>query len=668
MNGYKKLALAAAVSSVVGIAGCGGSSGGGSTGGETVSGETISGTATAPAGTVASFDQPSIFEVALNFVVAPVAAAITGLEPVEGATVELIRVDDEGNQVGDVLAETATSITGDYKLTLPQGVNLAGNLVVRITGQNNQQLRAQVVEKDVDISPVSEFVLRKFIETGADLDQLVVNDVVKLSGKVEEFDLTAGANLDEMFSTLEKEVGAFVETEVATISAAGADVSLIAGDYANAALAFQLHDDDGGGYGTFAHDMWLGQFKFADGGSGTVNMTYLSEDSVYGNLNGPSIPNSSVYYEVSPSDGEDPETFPGSFNTKGVLSVQGEFEEEIGDADYPYGWRYPATTYVFQQVADKGLFFGLTHEAAVRYGLTDSYDALDPNDRQGDEVFRTLEVFARKPANLTGADLSGDYGRVYFGSQLYSGSLELRAETNTVTFSSGFSADLNAGLAHTIFVDGNGADYADQDVAAETGISLNIAADGTIAGDSGAVGFVSEDASYLDFSESYGSYVDGTSTPSDFAEFNKTMMVKLPSSVPDLSAKKYRLMMVSSALEGGSTGFIAMFASQFNTYMTMNSNTAGSVTGNFSEISKNEGLGSDITASVDKVSAVEFSMEVASNGATTITVADTDGDTKFEGFFNEDASLGVFTVGYLQTDAQNYDELGLAVLVDVTGK
>ncbi|HAC30283.1 MAG TPA: hypothetical protein DCF82_21120, partial [Marinobacter hydrocarbonoclasticus] len=209
MNGFKKLALAAAVSSVVGIAGCGGSSGGGSTGGETVSGETISGTATAPGeeGTIASFTQPSIFEVALNFVVAPVAAAITGLNPVKGATVELIRVDDEGNQIGDVLAQTATSTTGNYKLTLPQGVNLAGNLVVRITGQNNKQLRAQVVEKDVDINPVSEFVLRKFIETGADLDQLVVTDVVKLSGKVEEFDLTAGANLDEMFSTLESEVG-----------------------------------------------------------------------------------------------------------------------------------------------------------------------------------------------------------------------------------------------------------------------------------------------------------------------------------------------------------------------------------------------------------------------------------------------------------------------------
>jgi len=666
MNHFKKLALAAAVSSAVAITGCSNSSSSDTSG--TASGETISGTASAPGGAVASLTQQNIFEIALNFVVTPVAAAITGLEPIKGATVELIRVDDEGNQIGDALAETVTSITGDYTLTLPQGVNLAGNLIVRIQGPN-QELRAQVVEKDVDISPVSEFVLRKFIETGADLDQLVVADVVKLSGKVEEFDLTAGANLDEMFSALEREVGAFVETQVATISSAGADVSLIAGDYANAALAFQLHDDDGrDGYGTFAHDMWLGNFEFADGGSGTVNMTYLSEDSVYGNLAGFAIESSSVYYQAEPSSGEDPETFPGAFNTKGVLSVQGEFEEEIGDSSYPYGWRYPATTYVFQQVADKGLFFGLTHEAAVRYGLTDSYDALDPNDRQGDEVFRSLEVFARKPANLTDADLSGDYGRVYFGSRFYPGSLELRTETNTVTFS-GFSADLSAGLAHTVTIDSGGADYADEDVTAESGISLTIAADGTISAESGGtVGFVSEDAGYLDFSESNGSYVDGTSTSSDFAEFNKTMMVKLPSSAPDLSAKKYRLMMVSSALEGGPTGSIAMFASQFNTYMSMNSNTAGSVTGNFSEISKNGGLGSDITASVDKVSAVEFSMEVASNGATTITVADTDGDTKFEGFFNEDASLGVFTVGYLQTDAQNYDELGLAVLVDVTGK
>src|SRR5690606_41736873 len=82
---------------------------------------------------------------------------------------------------------------------------------------------------------------------------------------------------------------------------------------------------------------------------------------------------------------------------------------------------------------------------------------------------------------------------------------------------------------------------------------------------------------YLDFSESNGTY-DPCTPESNFAKFNKTMMVKLPSSTPDLSAKKYRLMMVSSALEGGPTGSITMFASQFNTYMSMDSNTAGSIT------------------------------------------------------------------------------------------
>ena len=44
--------------------------------------------------------------------------------------VELIRIDDDGNQVGDVLASTVTSITGDYSLALPVGVSLSGNLIV----------------------------------------------------------------------------------------------------------------------------------------------------------------------------------------------------------------------------------------------------------------------------------------------------------------------------------------------------------------------------------------------------------------------------------------------------------------------------------------------------------------------------------------------------------
>lgn len=352
MNCFKKLALATAVSSVVGIAGCGGSSGGSSSDSNTASGETISGTATAPAGTVAHWQEPGLMEVAVNFLISPAAAAITGLQPVQGANVELIRVDDDGNQIGNVLATTSTSISGDYTLTLPEGVNLAGNLVVRITGQNNQQLRAQVVEKDVDISPVSEFVLRKFIETGANLDQLVVTDVVKLSGKVEEYDLTkvSGQNLDAMFTSLENEVGTFIENDVVAISAQGAATASIAGSYINTAFAFALHDTDGNGYGTYAHDTWIDRFTFTAGDTGTVNVDFTASDSAYANLHGTALDQAMVYYEV---DSEQlSESFEGSYTTAGVLSVEGEFEEDL-DTDSGFGWRWPVRATFFSRSPDK---------------------------------------------------------------------------------------------------------------------------------------------------------------------------------------------------------------------------------------------------------------------------------------------------------------------------
>ncbi|MEP2613290.1 MAG: hypothetical protein ABJH31_04270, partial [Marinobacter alexandrii] len=247
MKRNQYLVLAGALSSSLLLAGCGSSSSSGSDSGSGSSQNSeISGTATAPAGAVAFYEPRSAIEIALNYVIPPVAAAITGLDPIGGASVELIRVDDDGIQVGEVLATTSTSITGDYRLTLPEGVNLAGNLVVRITGQNSISLRAQVVEQDVDISPLSEFVLRKFITQGANLDQLVVNDVVKLEGRVEAFDITLSDsnNLEQAFATLDQQVGDFVENQVAVVAAGEGDSSGIAGNYRSAAFGFGLHDSD----------------------------------------------------------------------------------------------------------------------------------------------------------------------------------------------------------------------------------------------------------------------------------------------------------------------------------------------------------------------------------------------------------------------------------------
>ncbi|MEQ9547423.1 MAG: hypothetical protein RIK85_15580 [Marinobacter sp.] len=659
MKTFKYASLALAVM----LAGCSGgsSSGGGAPSGDDGnSGQTVSGTATAPGGQIAQFEQQSFMQVAMNFVITPAAAAITGLEPVEGALVELIRVDDTGKQLGDVLATSQTSITGDYELTLPQGVDLSGDLIVRITGQNDMELRAQVVEQDVDISPMSEFVLRKFIESGADLDELVVTDVVKLSGKAEEFDLTAGANLDEMFATLEQEVGAFVENQVAAVSAPEGDGSTIAGDYFSGAFSIELGDEDGSGYGEVAHDLWLSDFSITDEGNGTVTLSFAQEDSAYGDIYGSDLQTPYVYYAADTETFED-DNFQVSFNAAGILTAEGEFEEEVDDNGFQ-AKRYPAVTYTFQQVKNTGLLFGLSHEAAVAYETVynesnDTY-SLDPDSKKGDDIMRALEVFSRKPSNLTAADLSGDYGRVWFEGSLFGSGIEMVTEINTVTFD-GFTVDVTEAESHSLLVSSSGVTYNPGTEPAEAGVILDVQSDGSIlGGEGGIVGFVNESGTYIDFTESEGA-------EQSEAIFGKTMMVKLPDSQLTLTGKTYRLMFLAMHYDDVTNGDIAMTASQFNSLMTMDSTTAGTLNGRFSEVVK-AGLGGDAVSSVDQVSDMAFNYTVAANGAAEITISNSEGDTVLDGFFNEDASLGVFSTRFMESDTGDADELGMAVLIDVT--
>lgn len=60
------------------------------------------------------------------------------------------------------------------------------------------------------------------------------------------------------------------------------------------------------------------------------------------------------------------------------------------------------------------------------------------------------------------------------------------------------------------------------------------------------------------------------------AQFNKTRMVKLPDSAPDVSGKRYRLMLLSVTLDGMGNGSsdIETINSQFNSYVNLTSNTA----------------------------------------------------------------------------------------------
>lgn len=659
------LFLIACVASATILAGCGGGSSSSSddAGGGATS-RTISGTATAPAGAVAFQEAPSVFELALNVLIPPAHAAITGLDPVGGATVELLRVDNAGNPVGEVLAETVTSITGDYRLTLPEGVNLAGNLIVRITGTGTE-MRAQVVDQAVNINPVSEFVLRKFIEEGADLDQLVVTDVVTLSGKVDTFDLTAGNDLSDMLAKLDQEVGEFVEQQVAVIKEQPGDADSVTGDYRSAAFSLGLHDSDNDNFGTFANDMWRGQFDFADGGGNTVAITLEGEESAYSNFSGMSVATGSIYYETD-IDTES-ENLSGTLTDSGILSIEGAFEEEINGDN---AFRYPSVIYNLQQVRNTGLFFLLSQEAAVRYGTTDTNgdeepDALDPNDRRGDEVFRALEVFARSPSGMSDSDLSGAFGRVFLETYAQTGVIELQTEVNVVTFNGDGTFDYGDASGHRVGLESSGSTYQTLSETGSTGDAINVSADGDIisAGteDGQPVptdGFINDTFDFIAFAET-------ENNENIWAQFNKTLMVKLPDSAPDVSGKRYRLMLLSVALDGVGNGSsdIEMINSQFNSYINLTSNTAGTLNGSFTLVEKT-GLGGDMVVEQDTVDE-PLTASIAANGATTLTLADQDGSNIMEGFFNQDASLGVFTTRWVPQGGDP-KELGLVVLIDVT--
>ncbi|RBW49385.1 hypothetical protein [Marinobacter sp. F3R11] len=655
----KHIAIAGALSSSLLVAGCGGSSGSSSSATNSQTGSLeISGTASAPAGTVAYYEEQNAFELALNFFVPSLSAAVTGLEPIEGATVELIRVDNNGNQVGDVLATTATSITGDYTLTLPEDVNLAGNLIVRITGQNNSALRAQVVEQDADISPVSEFVLQKFISQGAALDQLVVSDVVKLSGRVEEFDITlsGAANLDAAFSVLEDQIGDFVESEVAVAASSSGDAAGIAGDYRSSAFSFALHDGDNDNVGTYATDIWAGTFTFADSGNGSVSITHTKEDSFYGSLSGSALNQSSVYYESETENFN--EVLPATLTTSGILSITGEFEEDIDD---DYGWRYPAHTYNLQRVADTGIFFMVSNEGAVRYATIDTNndgikDAIDPQAKEGDEAFRSLEVFSRQPTAFTNSDLTGKFGRVFLESWVTSGTIEVQTEINTLTFDGAGNYDYGAVEGHLISLASGGASYTPITETAETSQPMVITADGDItsAGGEPSDGFINDTFDLLVFAEA-----DGTNQQE--AETNKTLLVKLPATAPTVTNNKYRMLLMSMKLDAGEE--LLMTSSKFNTFLTMASETSGTIDGAFFEVQKT-GLGGEIAVSTETAESVEVDVSLGGSGVSTLTISGEDGGTTtMEGFFNENATLGVFTLSYTETASSDPDELGLVVLV-----
>ena len=437
----KPLALACAVA----LTAC---SSGGDSG--TPATTTITGLAEAPGGVVAQLEHDQSFSVAAtNFLFPAAHAGITGLDPVTGATVELIRIDDDGNQVGDVLATTSTSITGEYSLALPSGVSLAGNLIVRITGNSGASMSAMVVDQDVDINPISTYVLDKFVDDdNLVLADLALNEVVALQGKVEEFDLTATADLTSMLAQLEAEVGQLVDTQIAVIQSTpddGTAVTALAGTWNSIEFGMGMHDSETEDYGTFSLEALSEGFTVAASTNpGEVDIT-VGVSTLIDAWTNFSIDNTGtpyIYHETSVSS--DSDTITGSIDNAGNIFIEFPFEEELQtvnlgtDPDGPdFGWRWPPGSITINNVGNDNVMVFRDASAGVRYETTDTNndgvkDAVDPNAKSGDEAEMFLGLLLKQGSGMSDTSLSGDYGIVTLSSNLTTTPSPLGSADSTV--------------------------------------------------------------------------------------------------------------------------------------------------------------------------------------------------------------------------------------------
>ncbi len=623
---------------------------GGSDGDTSARSQEVSGNVTAPGGEVAMLKHQSVIESVFNGVFPSVYAGITGLQPVTGALVELIRIDNDGNQVGDVIATTTTSISGDYTITVPAGVSLGGNLVVRISGDNDIDLRSQVVEESVDISPMSEFVLRKFIQSGSSLNDLTNSSVVKLKGQVEEFNLASRIDMSSMLTALENEVGEFVDKEIASINATPSSAVQISGEYRLIDMAVGLHDGD---FGTYALDMFYSSVALTGESDGSVEVELTDNEGAWGYVHGN---DASAYYEsVYYTESEEDETVAATYDSGKILTIEADFEEEIdGDS----GWRSPPQIIKFQKVKDSNIAFSLSTYNSARYATIDTNgdgtnDALDPDAQSGTEVGRGLLLMADQPTNMSSPDLTGDFGRVYFGSRfINTGFVEVETETNVLTFSGNATVDVAATTQQRVSRSGG---YSTQEYGAEPGLSIVTVSSGDIVsvdGDS-VDGFVNADYNFLVFYHADG--LDGSDM-----EIDTTLAVKLPSETPVLTGRTYRLIFANSAMLSD-TAF-ELSHSGFTTTLDFTSESSATVNGAIATIDL-PSFGVPLESSKESVS-LTANTSVASNGAAMISVTDSDGTFSMTGYFNKSASLGVFTTASANTNSDP-DGLGLAVLVEI---
>ncbi|MBK9131666.1 MAG: tandem-95 repeat protein [Gammaproteobacteria bacterium] len=195
-------------------------------------------------------------------------AAVTGLVPVSGATVELVRLDSQGN-VTSVIATTTSAGNGSYSFSDTPAPD--STLAVRVTGQSNT-MRAIVTGVEIDVSPASEAVVDSIIDTlsgSVTLANFAVEEVSVLAGLVAGLDVDlAGLTFAQAVTAIRNASSPVLGTLITGFSGSGVEGVLHNGLYGGLQFETELKDPFtlGSGEGGIENHAMGGGWGYGDDG------------------------------------------------------------------------------------------------------------------------------------------------------------------------------------------------------------------------------------------------------------------------------------------------------------------------------------------------------------------------------------------------------------------
>ncbi len=194
---------------------------------------TISGTVSAPNGVLAKAEPQGLRRWFARLGLSHAwAQVVSGLTPLQGATVFLIRVDNAGNLTA-TLAQTTTDNNGLYTLTLPAGVTFSSDLVVQVTNAATPQqigtpgtLSAPAVQAGMNIHPATELVMRKALEfitaTAAPsftvFSTTALQELVRVAESAMIANPPSGSTIDEWVTHVSDTIGPDLTTAVTRLA------------------------------------------------------------------------------------------------------------------------------------------------------------------------------------------------------------------------------------------------------------------------------------------------------------------------------------------------------------------------------------------------------------------------------------------------------------------